>query len=275
MLITQHTTSAHDSLVQAQPLLDPLLMNQYTLPVAFETEKTVVEAEPQTSKPTPLLKPASTQITPTPEWMTYDGLDLTDQIMKATISLACEPRSISLPEVNLLAWYPGIFEEGKFDVSANTSVAWEHLGYYGLWMHSGQDLLGRNLTAFNLHDYLERDSQGNLRTPEEFDRLLKDCLVGSVVRLQVGGKTSLSHLTAAVRVPNLEVEELSGHVMDLVPYLSEKYPTSGFEKLAPPGLLFYICGRRLIGETNDPNSFYFAQARIIIAMQPISEDYFR
>jgi len=114
-----------------------------------------------------------------------------------------------------------------------------------------------------------------LRSPAEFEQVLQDCLVGSVVRLQAGGKTSLSRLTTAVRVPNPEVAELSEHVMDLVPYLANQYPDSGFDELKTPGLLFYLCGRRLVGETHDPNNFNFTQARIIIAMEPISEDYFR
>lgn len=277
MLITQRTTSAYDSLTPAQPLIDPFLSGQTKPPKVFGPAKPInvtlssIQATKVTSSPTPV----DLQANPTPEWMTYDGLDLSDQSMKVTINLACENRSISLPGVNLLTWYPGIFEEGKFDVAANTSIVWEHLGYYGLWMHSGQDWLGKNLTAYNLHDYLEREASGNLRTPAELEQVLQDCLVGSVVRLQAGGKTSLSRLTAAVRVPNPEVAELSEHVMDLVPYLAEQYPDSGFEQLKTPGLLFYFCGRRLVGETNDPNSFYFAQARIIIAMEPIPADYFR
>jgi hypothetical protein len=207
--------------------------------------------------------------------MTFDGLELSGQEMNVAILLSCENKAITLPEFTTHAWYPGVFEDGTFDVSANSAIAWEHLGYYGYWMHSGQDLLGRKLTAFNLHDYLERNSQGVLRSPEDFEKNLQECLVGSVVRLEAGGKTSLSRIAAGVRVPNQQVSELSEHVMDLVPYLAEQYPDSGFTELKTPALLFYFCGRRLVGETEDPNSFFYAQARIILAMEPIPDDYFK
>src|SRR5690606_25015424 len=84
----------------------------------------------------------------TPEWMTYDGLDLSDQKTKVTVHLTCENKEIHLPEFTIHVWYDRVFEDGTFAIGENTVVAWEHLGYYGLSMHSGQDSLGRKLTAF-------------------------------------------------------------------------------------------------------------------------------
>lgn len=277
VLIKQHTTSAYSAVQPAERLYDPFLVSASELRPIVGPDLPAKQL--QSSLPSATRVPTEANIPlvvePTPEWMTYDGLDLSDQTMKVTINLACENKAILLPEFNLHTWYPEVFDDGTFDVSANTAIAWDHLGYYGLWMHSGQDILGRRLTAFDLHNYLERDSKGYLRDPFEFDQALQECLVGSIVRLQAGGKTSLSRITAGVRVPNGQVEELSGHVMDLVPYLAEQSPESGFRDLQTPGLLFYFCGRNLVGEAKDPNSFFYAQSRIIIAMEPLSDDFFK
>lgn len=277
MLINQRTTLAFSALQPAEKLTDPFINEASRFPVTtgpdFPIQNSALLFEPTKTVQQDNAIPEITS--PTPEWMTYDQLDLSDQKMKVTINLACENQAIVLPEFTVHAWYQGVFEDGTFDVSANSAIAWEHLGYYGLWMHSGQDILGRRLTAFNLHNYLERDLQGELRNPAEFDQHLQKCLVGSIVRLQAGGKTSLSRITAGARVPNEQINELSGHVMDLVPYLAEQYTGSGFSEIQTPGLLFYFCGRRLVGEVEDPNSFFWAQARIIIAMEPLPEDYFR
>ena len=233
MLINQRTTLAFSPLKPAEKLFDPFLNKSTNFPLlagpVFPIQNASFSGEPELT--VTKSKAGLENIEPIVEWMTYDSIDLSDQKIQVTINLACENMSITLPEFTSHAWYPGVFEDGTFDVGANSAIAWEHLGFYGLWMHSGQDILGRRLTAFNLHNYLERDIHGVLRNPAEFDQHLQDCLVGSIIRLQAGEKTSLSRITAGVRVPNGQIDALSEHVMDLVPYLAEQYADSGFEKI--------------------------------------------
>jgi hypothetical protein len=75
-------------------------------------------------------------------------------------------------------------------------------------------------------------------------------------------------VSAAVRVPSGEVEELSQHTMDLVPYLAKAYPHSGFTELNPDALLIYFCGRAALDEITDPDADYWTQTRYVIAITP-------
>lgn len=213
-------------------------------------------------------KPVLTSPTPTPEYLRYDGVSLSGQALKVWFRSACEPLTIHLPPFNVHAWNAEVFSDGTFAVGSDNAVAWEHLGYSGLWIHSGLDWRGSPQTAFPLHDYLERRADGEVRRPDEFNAALQNCLVGSLARVSNGSETSLSRVTAAIRVPSPGVEELAGHVMDLVPYLAETYPGNGFEDLSSPALLLYFCGRRLSTEPKNPNAEFWAQARIIIALEP-------
>jgi len=72
-----------------------------------------------------------------------------------------------------------------------------------------------------------------------------------------------------VRVPSEEVEELSRHTMDLVPYLAGAYPESGFAELDPNALLIYFCGRAALDEITNTNADYWTQTRFIIAIEPV------
>ncbi|MCJ7696018.1 MAG: hypothetical protein MUO40_11435, partial [Anaerolineaceae bacterium] len=157
---------------------------------------------------------------------------------------------------------------------ANHSVAWEHLGIYGLWIHSGLDSLGNQLAAYPLQNYLERDERGYMRYLVEFDQAVQDCLIGSQIRIKQGDTISINKVVAAVRINPREVEEVSRHVMDLVPYLAENYPGKGFEQLDSPGMLFYFCGRALSGESKNLNENYWVQARIIVGFEPAQESDF-
>jgi hypothetical protein len=74
---------------------------------------------------------------------------------------------------------------------------------------------------------------------------------------------------AAVRVPPAGVVEVSQNPMELVPYLAENYPDSGFDLMDNPGLLFYFCGRQLTGETFNNDLDYWTQSRIIIGFMPV------
>ena len=75
-------------------------------------------------------------------------------------------------------------------------------------------------------------------------------------------------VTAAVRVPSAQVEELSKHTMDLVSYLAGAYPESGFAELDPDALLIYFCGRAALDEITNPDADYWTQTRYVIAIAP-------
>lgn len=202
------------------------------------------------------------------QWMTYEQIDLDNQPIEIVFSLACEGGTITLPSFSIIPWYEGVFENGDFAIGKNTAVAWEHLGHHGLWLHSGLDAKGNPLSAYPIQAILERDGDGNTRDAEDFEKHLQECIIGSRVIIQQGGVRSESRLVAGIRVPSNGVEELSTHVMDLVPYLAKEYPGYGFETLRDPGLLLYFCGRRLSYEALDNDSGYWTQARIILALQP-------
>lgn len=230
-----------------------------------------MEPIPTAYVPSPTLRVEET-IAKTPEWMVYDDIDLYDSTIKLSFKPACEEVMITLPVFDSHAWYPGIFDSGVFNIGNNTAVVWDHLGYYGVWMHAGLDANSQPLTAYPLQNYLEIDSNSKIRNTEQFDTMIQECLLGSLVLIEEEENKSLSRITAAVRIPSENVPEVSQHVMDLVPYLANNYPESGFTELEPPAMLLYFCGRRLSNETMDPTMNYWTQSRIIIAFEPWQDD---
>lgn len=222
-----------------------------------------------TEDPTPLTEEVSTLLpVPTEEWMVYDGIDLHEQQVEILVSLNCEDQEVYIQQFSIIPWHPEVFTNGQFAVTSNNAVAWEHLGLYGLWVHSGQDILGNELTAYPLQNTLERNDVGILHSPTSFDKALNSCLIGGEISIKQGDTISLNQVVAAVRVPSGKVEEVSSHVMDLQPYLAETYPDSGFDQMTAPGMLLYFCGRRLNGESYNVNENYWTQSRIIIGFQP-------
>ena len=211
----------------------------------------------------PIIIPA-----PTEEWMVYDAIDLREQQVEILITLNCNDQEVYIRKFTVIPWYPEVFTNGQFAVTSNNAIAWEHLGFYGLWVHSGQDIIGNELTAFPLQNALERNDVGILHNPTSFNEALDSCLIGGEITIKQGETISLNQVVAAVRVPSGQVEEVSSHVMDLLPYLAETYPDSGFDQMTSPGMLLYFCGRRLNGESYNLNENYWTQSRIIIGFQP-------
>ncbi len=204
-----------------------------------------------------------------PTWMTYNGLDLQRQKLTFYFQMACQPHDIiALRGVTVIPWHAEVLHNGEFSITENTAVAWEHLGYYGLWMHSGVAADGTQLTAFPLQITMELDNAGALRSASGFDQALGECLIGSQVRIEEQDKVTFNRVAAAVRVPASEVEAVSQQSMTLVPYLAETYPDSGFAELNAPALILYFCGRGLSDELYDPRADYFTQSRIIVAITP-------
>ncbi len=205
---------------------------------------------------------------PADTWMRFGGVSWLEGQVKTTFAPTCEERLIALPAFSVYAWTPDIFESGLFEVGKSNVVSWEHLGYTGLWMHSGLDVLGRVQSAFPMQEYLERHRTGRLNTPEEFDLKAAQCLIGSQVVFEVNGEKVTGTVSALARVPAAEVAEVSEHVMDLVPHLAETYPGSGFGELDEGGLVLYFCGRQLSTEAADMSAGYYSQTRIIVGIAP-------
>lgn len=199
-------------------------------------------------------------------WMEFNGVSILNAPILMTFQPGCGDNAISLPEFRILPWSPDVFEKGEFDFSKKTAIAWEHLGYTGLWIHSGMDWKGNPLAAQPLQEYLEKKDAWRKNTPEEFGKKSSECLIGSNLNLKVGEDLLEGKVTAVVRIPAGDVETVSTHVMDLVPYLAQTYPASGFDQLKAPQLLLYFCGRLLAGEKPDYNLQDYSRTRIIVAI---------
>jgi len=104
---------------------------------------------------------------------------------------------------------------------------------------------------------------------ERIESRLNECLRGNQVSLEQRGQTFRGEVAAAVRVPAVGVEELSNHTMDLVPYLAQTYPQSGFADLDEDALLIFFCGRAALDERTDPDAGYWTQTRYVIALEPV------
>ena len=263
------TTIAEDVLDRFQTT-QAVLPNQTATPSLSPTE--ILPTQSVDSTPTLLPTPSPTPtFTPTPVWMTYDGIDFRDQEIEALLTMACDQAQVYMDPFLVKPYSPELLDSGEFNANFDFSIAWEHLGYYGLWIHSGQSSQLGNLPAFPLQLYLENNAQGIRRNPTELFEHLQNCLIGSEMRLRQGDALSVNRVIAAVRIPPSEVEAVSQQPMNLVPYLVENYPDSGFDQMELPGLLFYFCGRNLSGEAFNTNFDYWTQSRFIIGFMPVDE----
>lgn len=206
---------------------------------------------------------------PAKEWMHFGKIDLLAEDVSFDFVPECgEPTLISIPPIQIAAWHPEVFEKGEFGIGKNLAVAWEHLGYEGLWIHSGWDFWQEQSPATALQYYLETDALNQVQNLKTIQSRLDDCLRGSQVwvgqeQISLNGKVA-----AAVRVPPYAVEELSKHTMDLVPFLAQKYPGAGFEDISEEALLLFFCGRAALDEPTNADADYWTQARYVIALMP-------
>ncbi len=204
------------------------------------------------------------------QWMTFNGMDLLSERIGFTFSMRCPAdKQVEILPIDIIAWHPGVFENGEFGIGKQLAVAWEHLGYEGLWIHSGWDFWLERSPATNLQYFLETNELNEVQPLENLEAKLNECLLGSNVEVHSVKSVRQGQVTAAVRIPSGEVEELSRHTMDLVPYLASAYPESGFAGLDPDALLIYFCGRAALDEITDPEADYWTQTRYIIAVSPV------
>lgn len=203
------------------------------------------------------------------QWMTFDGMDLLEGKVGFSFSMHCPGnKQVNIPPVEIIPWHPGVFEDGEFGIGKELAVAWEHLEYEGLWIHSGWDFWLERSPATDLQYFLETDDLNEVQPLETLEARLNECLRGSDVEVNSEGIVRHGQVTAAVRVPSGEVEELSRHTMDLAPYLASAYPDSGFTELDSDALLIYFCGRAALDEITDPDADYWTQTRYVIAIAP-------
>ena len=202
-------------------------------------------------------------------WMKFGGLNLLEDNISFRFAPGCESgSSVVIPAIQIIPWHETVFEDGEFGIGKNLAVGWEHLGHDGLWIHSGWDFWLERSPATDLQYYLETDALNEILPLERIQYQLGNCLLGSQVKLEQSQQNLETKVTAAVRVAATGVDELSRHTMDLVPYLAQAYPDSGFADLGEDTLLIYFCGRAALDERTDPDAGYWTQTRYIIALEP-------
>ena len=127
----------------------------------FQTQVTITQdstTTPQIDLPLPTQIPNTQAIiipSPTPEWMVYDGIDFRDKEVDALFTMQCDQEIIYLEPFQIVPYNPELMQSGAFSNDFDFSVAWEHLGYYGLWIHSGLAYNIGALAAYPLQINLE------------------------------------------------------------------------------------------------------------------------
>ena len=242
------------------------------LPV-YSSRSSSPESKPQENQsPSALQNPAnSPDLLPKEAmFMNFAGLDLLNGEVGFRFESKCDGGvAVSIPPIQISAWHESVFEDNEFDIGKNIAVGWEHLGYDGLWIHSGWDFWNERSPATDLQYFIETDSLNEVQDLKTIETRLSECLRSSFVSLSEGDIVKNGVVAAAVRVPATAVEELSGKTMELVPWLAEKYPGNGFEELSSDALLIYFCGRAALDERTDPKAGYWTQSRYILAIEPV------
>ena len=263
-------TSVSDDILDRFQVTPVVLSTLASAPTSTPTQDSPTQSAEITPTPLPTTSPTPT-FTPTLEWMTYNGIDLRDQPIEALFTMACDQAQVYINPFLVRPYSPELLDSGEFNTNLNFGIAWEHLGFYGLWIHSGQASQVGDLAAYPLQVYLENNAQGIRRNSTELFEHLQNCLIGSEMIMRQGDNTSLNRVVAAVRIPPPEVTEVSQQPMNLVPYLAENYPDSGFDQMELPGLLFYFCGRNLNREAFNTRLDFWTQSRFIIGFMPVDE----
>lgn len=203
-------------------------------------------------------------------WMKFGNLNLLDGEVSFSFNTKCDDeKQVSIPPIQIIPWHAEVFDGEDFGIGKNVAIAWEHLGYEGLWIHSGWDFWSERSPATDLQYFLETDAVNEVQPLEQIESRLNDCLLGDQVSLEQQELIYAGQVAAVVRVPADGVEELSKHTMDLVPYLAQAYPEKGFADLDEGALLIYFCGRAALDERTDPNAGYWTQTRYVIALEPL------
>lgn len=225
-----------------------------------------IEASPTVLAPTSVPTP-----TPTPyepyliEGIRYDEGAPIEMLFRVPESPVGTP--IELPQFKVYGWRTYTFDDPNFFKPGDrTAVSYmDNLGRVGIWAHSG----GRQTTMYPLQNWLEKNFVEDLDANLESNLRASTILTGSEVDIIVAGQyVGFMRVAAAVRVPPLEVPELTEHIFDIVPYLADKYPAADFQFLENKQqvVFLYFCGLALDGEERNPDANKWTQARFVIAL---------
>jgi len=247
------------------PILDILPSNSSHANTA-ESKLQENQSPPSSQNPEPVADSLPNET----NFMNFDGLDLLNGEVGFRFESKCDGGvAVSIPSIQISAWHESVFEDNEFDIGKNIAVGWEHLGYDGLWIHSGWDFWNERSPATDLQYFIETDALNEVQDLKTIETRLNECLRDSFVSLSEGDTVKTGVVAVAVRVPATMVDELSGKTMELVPWLAENYPESGFDRLSSEALLIYFCGRAALDERTDPKAGYWTQSRYILAIEPL------
>jgi hypothetical protein len=249
---------------------DPGLVEQFVV----EREQMPIPILASTFTPHPI--PASPSVlaptavptpTPTPEPYVIEGIRY-DRGAPIEFYFHVPPHDVvEIPQVTVQSYRAELFDDPNF-FQPGDRVAISYLDDYGrvgLWIHSG----GRQTAMYPLQKWLEQHvappTFGDDKVLLTDLELLKGYDVDVIVADQY---TGFMQVAAAVRVPPMEVPELTTHVGDIIPYLAERYPASDFHLLEDNQqvLFLYFCGLAMEGEERNPEANKWTQARFVVAL---------
>ena len=103
--------------------------------------------------------------------MTYNGIDFRDKEIEVLFIMRCNQETVYFEPFQVVPFSPDILKSGEFLENLDFSIAWEHMDFYGLWIHSGLAYGIGELTAYPLQIYLEKDTAQFFRDPGEVDQI--------------------------------------------------------------------------------------------------------
>lgn len=254
------------------PPPDPGLVEQFVV----EREQMPIPLLPSTLTPNPI--PASPSVlaptniptpSPTPyEPFVIEGIRYAEGAPIEMLFRVPPDGTVELPQFAVYDWHADIFDDPDFFKPGDkTAVSYQdNAGRVGVWAHSG----GRQTAMYPLQNWLEKNYVENLDRSIESNFRASTILTGSDVDIIVAGQyVGFMRVAAAVRVPPMDVAELTRHVMDIVPYLADTYPAADFQFLENKQqvVFLYFCGLALEGEERNPDANKWTQARFVIALE--------
>ena len=254
------------------PLPDPDLAEQFMLEIPLMEHIQADRIYGPTLSPDPILAhpsvlaPRSMNVPiPIPDPFVIDDV-LFDSGNEIGFIFFVPEGGIKIPQFTVDHWEPGIFDDPNFFKPGDKSVVsfMDENRRVGLWLHSG----GYGTTMYPLQFWLENQIGVKQLSPAENEQKLSD-LIGTNVDISVGDyDMGFMRVVAATRVPPDEVETLAGHAMDMIPYIAETYPETGFSNLVDQQQVIYLyfCGLALAGEEPNPDANKWTQARFVIAL---------
>lgn len=227
------------------------ILSRATEVAKTEEPESTLEAQ-GTPEPTKEPTPESELIT---EWR-FGNIDFGNKDKQIGIAYFLGENQILVPNFTPITWFEGLYETGAFEPKENTGLIYlDSSNRKILNVHSGRQgpLHQEGYSAYKLQIYLEEHPENGVRRlPIEINKVVAN-IIGSDVVFKQEDKFAYSKIVAAVRVPPLKVIESQQHVFDIVSWLSQNYPDSGFRNVQGGDrniVVTKFCGRLLGGEQN-------------------------